>query len=80
MLSESDTATVAYFRDKLNAAQSENFLARTLYSNIYDLKKGLVYLYYLHDFDNEVVFNLSEELKRGCRYFELPSLFGKRID
>ena len=80
MLSKSDTATVAYFRDILNATHRENFVARTLYSNIYNLTNGLIYLYYLHDFDNEVVFNLSEELKRGCRYFELPSLFGKRID
>jgi len=59
MLSESDTATVAHFRDILNATHRDNFIARTLYSNIYDLTNGLIYLYYLHDFDNEVVFNLS---------------------
>ena len=54
-------------------------IAKTLYSNIYDLKNGLVYLYYLHDFDNEVIFDLSEELKKGRHYFELPSLFGKEL-
>ena len=79
MLTESDTATVANFRDILKATHRgpHNVISRTLYSNIYDLKKGLVYLYYLHDFDNEVVLNLSEELKKGRHYYELPSLFGK---
>ena len=79
MLAESDTATVAHFRDILKATHRDNVIARTLYSNIYDLKNGLVYLYYLHDFDSEVIFDLSEELKKGRHYFELPSLFGKEL-
>ena len=79
MLAESDTATVAHFRDILKATHRDNVIAKTLYSNIYDLKNGLVYLYYLHDFDNEVIFDLSEELKKGRHYFELPSLFGKEL-
>jgi hypothetical protein len=79
MLTESDTATVAHFRDILKATYRDNVIARTLYSNIYDLKKGLVYLYYLHDFDNEVVIDLNEELKKGHHYYDLPSLFGKEL-
>ena len=81
MLTKSDTATVAHFRDILKATHRgpNNVIARTLYSNIYDLKKGLVYLYYLHDFDNEVIFDLSEELKKGRHYYELPSLFGNEL-
>jgi hypothetical protein len=79
MLMESDEATVANFRDILKATHRGpyNVLSRTLYSNIYDLRRGLVYLYYLHDFDNEVVLNLGEELKKGRHYYDLPSLFGK---
>jgi len=81
MLLESDTPTVAHFRDILKATHRGNLnvIGRTLYSNIYDLKKGLVYLYYLHNFDNEVVLDLSEELKKGHHYYELPSLFGKEL-
>lgn len=79
MLTESGTANVAHFRDILKATYRDNVIARTLYSNIYDLKKGLVYLYYLHNFDNEVVLDLSEELKKGRHYYELPSLFGKEL-
>ena len=52
-------------------------IGSTQYSNIYDLTNGLVYVYYLNDFDNKVVFDLSGELKRGPHYFDLPPLFGK---
>jgi hypothetical protein len=42
-------------------------------------KDGVVYLYYLHNFDNEVVIVLSAELKKGRHYYALPSLFGKGL-
>ena len=47
----------------LDATHRNTLGARTLYSNIYDLKNAVVYLYYLHDFDNQVVIDLNEELK-----------------
>lgn len=50
----------------------------TVYSNIYDLKKGLVYVYLLRNFEEVVVMNLSEELKKGERRLNLPSLFKSR--
>ncbi|MDX1285990.1 MAG: hypothetical protein R3182_13305, partial [Draconibacterium sp.] len=79
MLLESGVPTVAQFREILKATHRNNLIARTLYSNIYDLGGGLVYVYYLHDFDKEIVFNLNEELKKGHHYFDLPSLFGKEL-
>jgi hypothetical protein len=79
MLSESSNLTVKHFRDVLKATHRNNVIAKTLYSNIYDLKNGLVYLYYLHDFENEIIFTLSEELKKGSHYFDLPSLFGNEL-
>ena len=79
MLLESRVPTVAQFRGILKATHRNNFIARTLYSNIYDLGGGLIYVYYLHDFDKEIAFNLNEELKKGCHYFDLPSLFGKDL-
>jgi len=79
MLTEHSTASVAHFRDILEATHRNTLGARTLYSNIYDLKKGLVYLYYMHNFDEEVIIDLNEELKKGCHYHELPSLFGKEL-
>ncbi len=47
----------------------------TLYSNIYDLKKRVVYLYHFHNFQNVVVIDLAEELKKGKRRMDLPALF-----
>ncbi|MBC8404460.1 MAG: hypothetical protein H8E15_04485 [Planctomycetes bacterium] len=47
----------------------------TQYSNIYDLKNGVIYLYHFHNFQNEVVINLAEELAKGKRIVEISSLF-----
>ena len=77
MIKEIDTPTIAGFRDILDATHRETTFATTLYSNIYDLKEGVVHLYYLHDFENEVMFDLKEELKKGRHYYILPNLFGK---
>jgi len=47
----------------------------TVYSNIYDLKRGIVYIYNLRDFEKVVVMDLAEELKKGQRRVDLSSLF-----
>ena len=82
MLLVSDIPTVAHFRDILKATHRNpyNVIGSTQYSNIYDLTNGLVYVYYLNDFDNNIVFNLSEELKKGRHYLDLPPLFGKELN
>ncbi len=49
--------------------------SNTLYSNIYDLNDGLVYIYSFHDFEHEIVIDLAKELKKGARVLDLPSLF-----
>jgi hypothetical protein len=79
MIADVSTASVSHFRDILDATHRNTLYARTLYSNIYDLKNRLVYLYYLHNFDKEVVIDLNEELKKGRHYYELPALFGKKV-
>lgn len=47
----------------------------TLLTSIYDLNKGIVNLYFYHDYNNVVAFNLKEELAKGNHSFEIPSLF-----
>jgi penicillin V acylase-like amidase (Ntn superfamily) len=47
----------------------------TLYSNVYDLKRRVMYLYHFHNYENVVTIDLAEELKKGPRVLELPSLF-----
>ena len=79
MLKDRRAVSVEYFRNILEATHQHTLGTRTLYSNIYDLKNGLIYLYYLHNFDNEVIINLKEELKKGSHYYEIPSLYGKKV-
>jgi hypothetical protein len=81
MLLDFGKPAVSNFRDILKATHRSSFnvIGTTQYSNIYDLTNRLVYVYYLHDFENEIILDLSEELKKGRHYFELPSLFGKEL-
>jgi len=52
--------------------------SRTVYSNIYDLKRGTVHVYSLGNFEEVVAMDLAEELKKGQRRLDLPSLFKPR--
>lgn len=56
-----------------------NEILNTVYSNIYDLKNGLIYLYHFHDYANEVVINVKEKLKKSQHSYDIPSLFPKTI-
>ena len=49
--------------------------APTQYSNVYDLKKGLIYLYHFHNFEEVVCIDLKEELAQGAHETDLPTLF-----
>jgi hypothetical protein len=79
MLKKNRNVSVEYFRDILKATHQNTLGVQTLYSNIYDLKNGIIHLYYLHNYDHEVIINLNNKLKKGRHYYELPSLFGKKV-
>ena len=49
----------------------------TQYSNIYDLKNGLIYLFHFHNYNEFITINLSEELKKGYNTYVISSLFSK---
>ncbi len=49
----------------------------TIYSNVYDLSKGDVYIYYKRDFETPIRINLEAELKKGKHTYKLRSLFKK---
>jgi len=50
-------------------------LIPTLFSNVYDLKNGEIYIYHFHYYGEYVRINLAEELLKGDRYLDLPGLF-----
>jgi len=58
----------------LEASHKEGFTP-TLFSNVYDLKKGEIYIYHFHYYGEYVRINLSEELLKGDQYLDLPKLF-----
>jgi len=74
ILSGAKELSVGLIRDVLEKTHQEGN-GLTVYSNIYDLKKGTVHIYNLRNFDEVVVMDLAEELKKGQRRIELPSLF-----
>ena len=47
----------------------------TLYTSIYDLEKGIVHLYFYHDFSKSVTFNIKQELSKANHYYDFAKLF-----
>ncbi|HOW30279.1 MAG TPA: hypothetical protein PLP88_01825 [Bacteroidales bacterium] len=47
----------------------------TLYTTIYDLKDGIIYAYFFHDYNQRVTFNLKEELAKGDHAYSFTDLF-----
>ncbi len=76
LLGKGDPVSVESCRDVL-AATRQNGRAPTQYSNVYDLKQGLIYLYHFHNFEEVVCIDLKKELEKGAHELDLPSLFSK---
>lgn len=80
MLGTSKDISTNLFKKILSATHSEND-SPTLYSGIFDLKKGTFNLYHFHDFENVRVFNLEDEFKKmGAQkqvVYEIADLFPK---
>ncbi len=75
---QSDTISIDLFRRILDDTHFEDYggsMCTTLYSYIYDLKRGDVYIHDFHDYDNVVKLNIHEELKKGEHACLISSLF-----
>lgn len=62
---------------RILAATHNEGATPTLYSNVYDIKNRVVYLYHFHNFQNEVRIDFNAELARGRHSVDLPDLFPK---
>ena len=71
--------TVEAFRDILTVVHQplKNNNRGTLYSNIYDLANGKIYLYLLHDFERVKVLDMKEEFAKGLHTVRLDKYFQK---
>lgn len=52
----------------------------TLLTSIWDTKEGLVNLYFYHDYDNTIQFNITEELALGDHMISIPELFPQNAE
>jgi len=73
---ESTSVTFNLLKQVCNAVHQEGNKP-TQYSNIYDPVKGDVYVFYFHNFNEVVKFNLVEELEKGERKIQLSKLYYK---
>jgi protein-S-isoprenylcysteine O-methyltransferase Ste14 len=74
VMSAAKRLSVELIREALEKTRQSG-RSRTVYSNICDLKRGLIYVYNLGDFDEVVVLDLAEELRKDQRKIALASLF-----
>ena len=74
ILSGAETLSVELMRSVLGETRQTGG-SPTIYSNIYDLKNGVVLTYNRGNFDKAVTMNLADELRKGGRRLELGPLF-----
>jgi hypothetical protein len=67
--------TVDYCRSILDAVHVEGASSNTLYSNVVDLKNGIIHLYHWHQWDEVVTLNIAEQLAKGSRRGRISDLF-----
>jgi len=76
LLENSTTVSINSFRSVLNAVHQSG-IPPTVYSNIYDLKNGQIYVHNFHNYEEFVIFDLQAELDKGGAYYKLPELFNQ---
>ena len=80
IMDTSKTINLELYKKILMAVHSEN-PNPTLYSNISDLKNGIMYLYHFHNFENVKIFKLKEEFEKMGnqkeKVYEIASFFPK---
>lgn len=70
-----DTA-VDFFAAVMDTMHQEKaWGAGTMYTTVYDLEEGMVYLYYFHDYTHVVKFSLDGELAKNNFSLVIPALF-----
>ncbi len=75
MLENSYDATIRYVTSVMDSIHQETNWGGTLYTTVYDVNNGKVYLYYFYDYTHMVSFDLKEELQKGERVLNIPDLF-----
>jgi hypothetical protein len=69
--------TVDYFKSILDAAHVESAIGNTLYSNVFDLKNGVIYLYHWHQFGEVATLKVAEEIAKRPKPTRIRDLFSE---
>lgn len=72
-----ESLTADYFRSILQAVHQQGPSVNTVYSNVFDLKNGIIYLYHWHRFGEVAKLHAAEEVKRAPSPTPLRALFSK---
>ncbi|MBU7012051.1 MAG: hypothetical protein HXS46_15310 [Theionarchaea archaeon] len=74
-IKDENDLTIDYSVSILDAVHAEGASSNTLYSNLFDLKAGTIYLYYWHQFDEVVTLSVEEEITKGYSPTRISDLF-----
>jgi penicillin V acylase-like amidase (Ntn superfamily) len=66
-------------RSILDTIHFEGFETNTVYSQVFDLKHRISYLYYWHQYGEVVSLNLTQELTKGAQQIPLLELFSQAV-
>lgn len=77
VINNENDLTVDYFKSILNSVHQEGIFSQTLYSNIFDLKNGIIYLYHRHQFGEVVELKVDKELAKGKIMVRIRDLFSE---
>ena len=78
-VNEENDLTKDFLASVLNAVHEEGGRINTLYSNIYDLKNGVVYLYFWHNYDYVCKLDVAETIKSKQPPKRIKDLFPQDI-
>ena len=76
-IDDDNNLTVDYFQSILDAVHFESASTNTLYSNIFDLRDGIIYLYHWHQWDEVVMLDVAEQIARGPLRSRISNLFSQ---
>ena len=74
-LEATDTPALEDVSGVLEAVAQKGSATNTIYSNVFDTKNQVAYVYYFHQFDEVVTIDLHEELRKGFRHEVIGQLF-----
>ncbi len=72
---KNDDLTIKSITSVLKAVHFEGANINTIYSNIFDVTNGDIYLYFFHQFKEVVKLNLEEELAKGRHSYRIVDFF-----